>query len=78
LNLSNPAHAIIAPLSVHRFIGGTYIVNPFSVKSLFNSVLIYPFAATPPAIAKLLLSEIWAKDFMALEVRSFSISATVY
>ena len=47
-----PAQAIIAALSLHKFIGGKIEVKFFSLASLIKFSLIDKFAATPPAITK--------------------------
>ena len=52
LYLSIPAQAIIAALSLQRFIGGKIEENFFSFYSLIKFSLIFKLAATPPAITK--------------------------
>ena len=53
LNLSIPAHAIIAALSLHKFAGGKTGSKSFWIERLINFFLISLLEATPPpAITK--------------------------
>ena len=45
-----PAHAIIAPLSVHRLAGGTMSLNAWSWPSSVSFCAMAMLAATPPAM----------------------------
>ena len=52
LNLSIPAHAIIAALSLHKFAGGKTGSKSFWIERLINFFLILLLEATPSAITK--------------------------
>ena len=56
LNLSIPAHAIIAALSLHKFIGGKIGSKSFLSERSINFFLILLLEATPPAITKTFFS----------------------